>query len=38
LGIKQQVAYQLVHQGLLPSHQVLNRAEVRVRSVDLQDF
>lgn len=38
LGIKQQVAYQLVYQGLLPSSQMLNRAEVRVRSVDLQDF
>jgi len=38
LGIKQQVAYQLAHQGLLPSYQMLNRAEVRVRSVDLQDF
>ncbi len=38
LGIKQQVAYQLVHQGLLSSYQVSNRAEVRVRSVDLQDF
>lgn len=38
LGIKQQVAYQLVHQGLLTSHQVPNRTEVRVRNVDLQDF
>lgn len=38
LGVKQQVVYQLVYQGLLPSYQMLNRAEVRVRSVDLQGF
>lgn len=38
LGIKQQVAYQLVRQGLVPSYQVPNRTEVRVCRVDLQDF
>ncbi|WP_083851186.1 helix-turn-helix domain-containing protein [Pusillimonas noertemannii] len=38
LGIKQQVAYQLVHSGLLQSYRGSERTELRVRYVDLEAF
>lgn len=38
LGVKQQVAYQLVHSGLLRSYRAPDHADLRVRDVDLKAF